>query len=137
MARKISEERRKELEEIKKITEEKRSELQKMLDASHNTSNDNNVFTFFFNNSVMGRILDLLFGNPKVPIFTTDFVEKIDISRKSLYSNLLILSNFNIVEEIEVGRKKFYTLNNKSPITKHISKFIDIIYEENAKINKE
>lgn len=134
---KITEERRLKLEEKAKLEEEKRLQTQKLLDASKSIESENNVFTFLFNNSVMAKILDLLFDNPKIPIYTSDFAEKTDISRKSLYSNLLILTTFGIVEEITVGKRKFYVLNPKNPITKHISKLIDIIHIENAKIQKD
>lgn len=113
------------------ITQE---DYQKMLKDSQEASNDIQMFTGFFSNSVMARILDLLLNNPKIRIFTSDIVEKIDISRKSLYTNMVILTNFKIVTEFQCGKKKCYILNHKNPITKHLTKLRDILYTDNAKI---
>lgn len=134
MPRKISEERKKEIELELQRKQEIEEQFKEMVEASSKIKSENNVFTFFFNNAVMAKILDLLLNNPKTPIHTDHFIEKTDISRKSLYSNLLILTHFGIVEEIWSKNNKFFLLNTKNPITKHISKLIDIVSIENAKI---
>lgn len=109
-------------------------ELKKMFKDSKNAKKNNETITMFFGNCVMGKILDLLLDNPKTAISLSDLVDKIDISRKSLYSNMLILTSSRIVTEIEVKKQKFYLLNTKNPITKHISKLRDMLnidYVEN------
>lgn len=102
-------------------------ELKQMFKDSKNVKKKEETITMFFGNCVMGKILDLLLDNPKTAISLNDLVDKSDISRKSLYSNMLILTSTKIVIEMDVGKKKFYLLNEKNPITKHISKLRDML----------
>lgn len=106
-------------------------DLKNMFGKSKNIKNNNKILSNFFGNSVMGRILDLLLDNPNLAIFTPDFTEKSDISRKSLYSNMVILTSLGIVIEIDIGKKKFYKWNKDNPQAKHISKLRNILDIDN------
>lgn len=103
--------------------------------SNENTVKKHDILTEFFGKSVMSRILDLFLDNQDIAIFTPDFLANSDISRKSFYTNLRILVDYDIVIEITIGKKKFYKWNTKNPQAKHISKLRDIL-DSNVQLSR-
>ena len=110
-------------------------DYKEIFDMSINTVKKHNTLTIFFNNSIMSKILDLFLDNQDIAIFTRDFIEKGVISQKSFYNHLRILLSFDIVIEIEIGKKKFYKWNEKNPQANQISKLRDML-DSNVRLSK-
>lgn len=109
-----------------------REDYEKMFKVSKKARKKDYTLTVFFNNSSMSKILDLFLDNPDLAIFTPDFMEKADVSRKSLYNHIRMLMSFDIIIEIEIGKKKFYKWNTDNQQAKHISKLRDILNNDNV-----
>jgi len=112
-----------------------RDDLKELLKISKKTKRKQQILTEFFNKCTMSRILDLLLDNPDKPIFTADFLQRGDISQKSLQINLRKLILMDVVIEIEIGKKKFYKWNSNNVQAKHISKLRDIL-DDNVRLSE-
>jgi hypothetical protein len=111
-------------------------ELEKLLLESKKITNENKKLSLFFNNSSMGKILDVLLNNPNSTINIMDALYKAGLSRKAIQVNVGLLLENNIITEEHIRYYKFYKLNKKNSLVKQITQFRDILLVNNVFIEK-
>jgi len=100
----------------------------KLFISSKNIRNDNRKMAKFFNNSSMGRVLDVFMNNPDKPIYTDHIRLAADgLSRQSLYDNIPKLMEKGVITEEFKGQLKFFTYHSDNKLAKHLEKLRDML----------
>lgn len=77
-----------------------------------------------FNNSAMGKVLDVFIKNPDVDIYTNDLRKASGgLSRQALYDTIPKLVEKGMVQEEFIGPYKFFRWNGENEAAKHLEKF--------------
>lgn len=101
--------------------------IRKLLLDSETITNDNKQLSLFFNNSSMGKILDVFLNNQDVKMNIVDILNIAELSRKSIWTNMPKLLKSGIILEEQHEHWKFYLLNKKNTQAKQISQFRDTL----------
>ena len=102
-------------------------EILKVLKTSSKIKNKNHALAEFFNNTSMGRILDIFIENKNTWINIGDFITVGDLSRKSIRVNTDVLLEHGLIER---DIRKYYTFfkwNSANERAKHLEKLSNIL----------
>lgn len=84
----------------------------------------NKPLTKLFNNSAMGRVLDIFIRYPDVDIYTIDLLRATGgMSRNALYGTIPKLVEKGMVLEARFGPYKFFKWNGENEAAKYLEKF--------------
>lgn len=117
-----------------------RFDLEELFNYSRNLVLHRHPLTVFFNNNAKGRVLDVLIGASYAVkrngftgyIFTNDIVDLAEISRASFSLVIKPLTELGIVYELYTGQQKFYRINTKNKMAKHLIEFYNMLLVENV-----
>lgn len=98
-----------------------------MLETSGKIKLEKNTFSKFFNNSTMGRTLDILFENKNTWIAIVDMLEIGPLSRTSVRVNTDLLIELGVIEKDVVKYYTFFKWNKKNVLAKHLEKLSNIL----------
>lgn len=98
-----------------------------MLKTSSNIKIEKCTFSKFFNNSTMGRTLDILFENKDTWIAIVDMLEIGPLSRTSVRVNTDLLLELGVIEKDIHKYYTFFKWNKKNTLAKHLEKLSNIL----------